>query len=148
MMSSNPEPISQKLIGAFCLLLVAGMIAPPIARASCGHYVTSSKSPSRQASLSGLELLNSSTSQADDPVAGIPQRKLPCAGPFCSSQEQNMPHRPASSTLPRTEAWSRDIRVPSQTAERCDYNSADLAVLHTRHGTFPVERPPRLHASL
>jgi hypothetical protein len=143
MMASSPERLTYRIAGAFCLLLFGGPIAPSTAWAGCGHTVTSILSRSNHESLSGLELLSPFNAQTDDSASESPQRKLPCTGPFCSSEERGSPRAPSSLSSPRSEAWCCRVIAHGSTDQNGDYRSSDFVAVHARHRTFPIERPPR-----
>ena len=143
MKSSSPQRPSHRAIGALCVLIVGGMIAPSMARAGCGHNVTSIRTRATQSSIDILQPTSLPGSQSSEPGPGIPERNRPCTGPYCSSREPDLPRAPAGSPVPRSDARSGTIATLAWTDERGDYRPAGVLVVHPRHLTSPLERPPR-----
>jgi hypothetical protein len=143
MKTSSPERLKHRVARALCVFLACGAIAPSTARAGCGHTVTSNVSRSAQGSLSGPELVGFSAERTGDFSSGNPRRNRPCAGLSCSSEERGSPWSPASSFSPRIEACCCEMSALRWTGQHGDYRSAEPVVAHPRHGTFPIDRPPR-----
>ena len=141
-MSSTSKRLRHRLARGFCLLLVSGVIAPSTAQASCGHSVTSIRTRATQESLYGLVLIGSGPRSGDTSPADS-QRNSPCTCPFCSSEERGSPGLPAVSYLPASDAWCSGLVAPRWTDQDGAYRSSNLVVVHARHGTFPIDRPPR-----
>ena len=142
MTSPFRERAEHRIVGAFCALLVVGLVAPVPAQASCGNDVHSNASRSTRDSLSELELLGNFAEQGDVAPAVLPHRDVPCTGPTCS-RGRGFPSAPARFVSARIS----DICCTTLVIYRGNPDSAaeltGLDTSHPRHNTFPPERPPR-----
>ena len=122
------------------LAVIAGMRPAP-ARAGCPviTYVTSKLSQSTGTSLPEFELFrDGGTSHS------APRRDLPCSGPSCS-RRRDLPQapQPAFVSPPTSDrsSWTRAETVWILAAS--GRQPANPSTPHPRHGSFPIERPPR-----
>jgi hypothetical protein len=143
MMSSRPARTGHGLTGAFCLLAVVGLIAPSTVKAGCGHYVTASLNESTYDAFSGSAIFRLSTARVVELTRGGSERHLPCTGPSCSSERQELPPPHAPSSLEGSEAACWATFILRQPDLGGDGRWADLGISHPRTGTFFIERPPR-----
>jgi hypothetical protein len=141
---SSSGRATHSVAGAFCLLLAVGGVAPSPARASCGHDVSSSVGRSAGKSLSNLELFRYSAANPFDSALGDPRRDRPCSGPSCS-RAPSVPHAPAP--LPtmtvRSDPWCCTTAALRWGAPESIGMLAGRSTSQPRHGTSPLERPPR-----
>ena len=143
MTSPFRERAEPRIVGAFCALMVVGLVASFPAHASCGNDVHSNVSRSAGESVSELELLEYAAEQGDLAPAALPNRGMPCSGPTCS-RGQPFPPAPARFVSARISdiccstsvviCWGKSDSAAEVT---------DLDISHPLHDTFPPERPPR-----
>jgi hypothetical protein len=142
MMSSPSGRAKHEVIGAFCVLLAVGGLAPSSTQASCGHNVASSVSRVIADSLTELELEGSLGVGPTDPAPAGPHRQQPCSGPACS-KGRTLPHAPAPSSPVRSDTWCCTTAALYWGGPDPGDLLADLATSHPQHSMSSLERPPR-----
>jgi hypothetical protein len=142
-MPSPPGRAKHQVVGAFCVLLLLGGVAPSSTRASCGHGVTSGLNRAIGVSLSDLELARYQGAALADPAPADPRRDMPCSGPSCS-KGRSLPHAPSSSSSPvRSDPWCCTSAAPGWASPEAVDTLGDLAASRPRHTSFRIDRPPR-----
>jgi hypothetical protein len=122
------------------MLLAAGLLAPPVAKAGCSHLVTSKYDP--RAPLLLLESLMADPAGRRDPLP-VPPAPRPCSGAWCSGQPA-VPAVPPSTVAGRLGTWAWFVPVPREASGDFSILTAENSPLRPLRRGNDVFHPPRL----
>jgi hypothetical protein len=128
-----------RLTGPVALALLACcLLAPPIARGECGHYVIVGAHQARGQPV---------TDSANQPSRALPnnpsRQHRPCSGPMCSGAPLTVPQAPVSTSAERGEQWITLLSFVRQPGDESETSRPDDGAQRPVRRPAPVYHPPR-----
>jgi hypothetical protein len=130
--------------GAVATLLAFALLAPPAAKASCSHLVTSENGRGHLTSL--VEPLMLDLAGPSDPHS-VPRGPRPCSGAWCSGQPATPPV-PSGLFDGPLGSWALFVSIPDEVSTAPSFLSAETSTFRPLLGGNDVFHPPRLFPPL